>query len=243
MPIRIGQLDTGVGITEAKALSAFRMFDADGHPLCSEPVDSTGHGTRMVRLMRSVVPTASFYAAAVIDDGHIYSRILAGLEWMMTQPVKVVSMAIGVPARTPLFEPMLARLYRRDILVVVPSGNAGSGVVHTPAWSPHVLTVGAAEQTGEPAPYSSSVNEPDGTCLKPEILAVGEHDDKSGTSFASSLVAALAARYRAEFPGRSVDEVIADFIRSTVPVHDSHRHKVRYGTLDIARLSRNASED
>lgn len=233
--VPIGHLDTGVA--GDVAVAAFRDFDADGCATTRPPRDTGEHGTVTAQLIHQTVPTAVLHAAAVIDQGHIYARILAGLEWMLGQPVRVVSLAIGLPTRTPVLEAMLERLRARDILVIVPSGNGGTGVTYTPGWSPHVLTIGATDENGLPAEYSASINDRDGRCLKPEILACGLFGELQGTSFASTRAAALIARHRERFPSHGIDQVMADLITCTKPIPAEVSHKARYGVLDSCRFA------
>lgn len=243
--LRIGHLDTGIDPESNPvlrgAIERFQYFDDEGHPSPAPPCDPSGHGSETAAVIRELAPECRFFSAAVINEGHIYTRILAGLEWMRHQPVSVLSMAIGIPVKSPIFERMLGMLVLRDVLIVVPSGNRGSGVTFTPAWSPHVLTVGAMEPDGTPAMYSSSVNVEDGTSLKPEIIAPTGNGARRGTSIASSRVAALAAVLRHRHPELSAADTRKLLLERTHPLSKEFFYKASHGGISpdllIAQMS------
>ncbi|MCT7967814.1 S8 family serine peptidase [Laspinema sp. D1] len=238
--ICIGHLDTGVCLSSNLGLrdfvEEFRFFDEDGRLVSTTPTDTGTHGTQTAAIIHQIAPDAKLFAAAVIDEGHIYTRILAGLEWLLNQPIQVLAMAIGVPIQSLLFERMLEKLVAKDILIVVPSGNSGTGVIFTPAWSPHVLTVGAVDANNQPAPYSSSINAKDGDCIKPEILAPGEIEQQKGTSMASSYVAGVAALLRQQFPKLTAMEIREKLIACCNPVSKEYEYKVKFGVIDMNKV-------
>lgn len=238
--ICIGHLDTGICFSKNLKLQdfveQFRLFDKDGHFVSTTPTDTGTHGTQTATIIHRITPDAKLFSAAVIDEGHIYTRILAGLEWLLNQPIQVLAMAIGVPVQSPLFERMLEKLAAKDVLIIVPSGNGGTGVAFTPAWSPYVLTVGAVDTNNLPASYSSSINTKDGDCIKPEILAPGEIEQQKGTSMASSYVAGVAALLRQQFPKLTAMEIRAKLIACCNPVPKEYEYKVKFGVIDMNKV-------
>ena len=99
----------------------------------------------------------------------------------------------------------------RGILVVTSAGNSGSGswgIVTSPADVPNVLAVGAIEDTGERASFSS--RGPGGNILKPDVVALGVSVSlvnaagivtrANGTSYSAPQVAGMAAGLWQAFP-------------------------------------------
>lgn len=238
--ISIGHLDTGVCLSKKPELQnfveQFSLFNEVGRLVSTTPTDTGMHGTQTAAIIHRIAPKAKLFSAAVIDEGHIYTRILAGLEWLLNQPIQVLAIAIGVPIQSPLFERMLEKLAAKDVLIIVPSGNGGTGVAFTPAWSPHVLTVGAVDANNLPAPYSSSINTKNGDCIKPEILAPGEIEQQKGTSMASSYIAGVAALLRQQFPKLTAMEIREKLIACCNPVPKEYEYKVKFGVIDMSKV-------
>nr|WP_275404178.1 type VII secretion-associated serine protease mycosin [Pseudonocardia acidicola] len=133
-----------------------------------------------------------------------------------------------------------------DVVVVAAAGNAGSGgcanpgddrQVSLPGWyGEGLLTVGATDPDGTPAPFSVpgpwvDVAAP-GTGLR--SLAVGRGltgPDVQGTSFAAPWVAGLAALVRERFPQLTAREV-ADRITATARRPAGVDPAVGHGVID-----------
>jgi hypothetical protein len=238
--INIGHLDTGIDVFKypemKNAIEKFRLFDDIGNVVSQIPTDTGSHGTETAMLIYSLVPEARLYSAAVIDSGHIFSRMIAGLEWMLEQPIQILSIAIGFKGVSPLFEGLFERLTEKGVLIVVSSGNGGTCQAFTPAWSPHVITVGAIDVDGKPADYSSSINTEQGECIKPEILAPGDFRSYKGTSFSSSYVVGIAAEIWKKNPDLEADEIKACLVSLANPLTDNMKYKSRHGILNCEHL-------
>jgi subtilisin family serine protease len=114
----------------------------------------------------------------------------------------VINLSFGGENNDPLIHQAVLYAFRRGSLVVASSGNDGltGNPLSFPASYPHVLTVGATDETGGVAFFSSQSSDVD-------LVAPGRHitvaeplsDDPSGyvvasgTSFSSPMVAAAAA--------------------------------------------------
>lgn len=120
-------------------------------------------------------------------------------------------MSLGTPGYNPCFEEEVASIQRhkKDALIVAASGNSGPGVRLSPGDYRNVLTVGAVDWEWRFWPDTSGAVLADGggSLVKPDIYAPG-HDlelpvptavdasgylRKSGTSFATPIVAGVAA--------------------------------------------------
>jgi serine protease AprX len=102
------------------------------------------------------------------------------------------------------------------ILVVVSAGNAGPNYIATPADADGALCVGAVNNIGDLAPFSSVGPSFDGQ-IKPDVVATGwdtwlivENGDlikASGTSFSSPIIAGAAACLMQAHPLKTASEI------------------------------------
>ncbi|MCC6602790.1 MAG: S8 family serine peptidase [Anaerolineae bacterium] len=213
--VLVGHLDTGVDATHS-ALSGrvaeFKRFGYRGITDETMPAwDSGWHGTHTASLITAVAPDVRIYSGMVIEEGHIVSRIIAGLDWLLSCKVKIVLLSLGIFTHSPVFRSLIQEMVQRDILVIGSIGNRGAGQASIPGVYPEVLTIGAADGHGRVPPFSGSYH-PDGTeaCQKPDIIAPGldilaavpgeAWATKSGTSMAAAQVAGLAALLFEAFP-------------------------------------------
>ena len=133
---------------------------------------------------------------------------------------------------------------RKGILVVCSAGNSGSVAwkkISPPADAEHVLTVGAVNNKGMNAIFSSVGDTSDGR-VKPDIMAVGfmaavAGDDGgtafgNGTSFASPIFCGLAACLWQACPWLTVDELI-DVVHRSSDRYDYPDNVFGYGVPNI----------
>lgn len=171
----------------------------------------------------------------------------------------------------------------KDVVIIAAAGNTGGGIaggtacaanpltdptqpddprnwagvtsVSTPSWwQPYVLSVGALNPAGQPAPFSMSgpwlglaapgenitslSNSPDGG------LANGQPDDRgelapvSGTSYAAAYVSGVAALVRSRFPELSAEQVVRRLTITARGADRSPSSLVGAGTIDpVAALT------
>ena len=171
----------------------------------------------------------------------------------------------------------------KDVVIIAAAGNTGGGIsggtacaanpltdparpddprnwagvtsVSTPSWwQPYVLSVGALNPAGQPAPFSMSgpwlglaapgenitsvSNNPDGGLANGQPNDKGELAPVSGTSYAAAYVSGVAALVRSRFPELSAEQVVR---RLTVTARGADRSPsslVGAGTIDpVAALT------
>jgi subtilisin family serine protease len=234
----VGHLDTGVDGSHPSlrgAIAAFAEFDFAGNQVVGARAhDSARHGTHTAgtivgrpgqRGKIGVAPDAKLASALCIEGGQVIDRILGGLEWIVAQKARVLSMSVGLPGYTPAFEELIAALRRNAVLPVIAIGNEGAGTSRSPGNYANVLSVGAFDENDQVADFSSSQ-----TFALPQNRAVpllvgpgvnvlssvpgGGYDLDSGTSMATPHIAGLAALLFQAMPNATIDAVEAAIIAS-----------------------------
>ena len=133
---------------------------------------------------------------------------------------------------------------RKGMLVCVAAGNEGDGSWHTisaPADADSVLTVGAVNTSGRIGDFSSYGPSADGR-IKPEVCAVGVSAalinpsgsivKSNGTSFATPLLAGLAASLWSALPSENAMQIRNRIIASADRVDNPDMDQYGYGIPD-----------
>ena len=171
----------------------------------------------------------------------------------------------------------------KDVVIIAAAGNTGGGIaggtacaanpltdparpddprnwagvtsVSTPSWwQPYVLSVGALNPGGQPAPFSMSgpwlglaapgenitsvSNNPDGGLANGQPNEKGELAPVSGTSYAAAYVSGVAALVRSRFPELSAEQVVRRLTSTARGADRSPSSLVGAGTIDpVAALT------
>jgi membrane-anchored mycosin MYCP len=171
----------------------------------------------------------------------------------------------------------------KDVVIVAAAGNTGGGIaggtacaanpltdparpddprnwagvtsVSTPSyWQPYVLSVGALNPLGQPAPFSMSgpwlglaapgenitslSNSPGGSLANGQPNDKGELAPVSGTSYAAAYVSGVAALVRSRFPELSAEQVVRRLTITARGADRSPSSLVGAGTIDpVAALT------
>lgn len=232
--IRVAHLDTGADGKHPAlkpAIVQFAEFDDFGMQVnpTPKPFDTGEHGTHTAATIggrssqgRSVgvAPGCELASAIVIEGGNVIARILAGMDWAVSQRARILNMSLGIPFSPPLdeFNPILQILRARNVLPVIAVGNEGNGTSRPPGNHPESISVGAINRQGTVADFSSSqrfIRNVDP--LVPDIVAPGVdiisarpgggHQSMDGTSMATPHVAGLAALLFEAKPTATISEV------------------------------------
>ena len=135
---------------------------------------------------------------------------------------------------------------RRGMLVVTSAGNLGSSDWHyisTPGDADSILTVGAVNNLGEHAPFSSFGPTADGR-VKPNVVAMGQaasfaaNDSTirqgNGTSFSSPILCGMAACLWQAHPQATNMEII-DAIERSAHLYTNPNDSLGYGIPDFGK--------
>jgi hypothetical protein len=193
-----------------------------------------------------VYPQANLYLwdASPSGIGLTAGDVIRGLNAAIHTGQGVVNLSLGSEVPNPLIERMIAVTQSAGTLVVAAAGNSrqNGSPPEYPAALPHVLTVGALDQTAQPTFFTTASTHVD-------LSAPGEHiwvavptslhppenyDQFDGTSFSSPMVAAAAAWVWTARPTLDASQVF-DVMRASAqdvwtPGFDS---LTGFGRLDI----------
>jgi len=236
--ILVGHLDTGIdGKHPAlkNAIHEFAQFDMLAQRVPGAVAnDSAEHGTHTAGSIagRTVggieigaAPAAKLLSGMVIEGGQVIERILAGMEWVVEQKGRILSMSLGIRGFTTAFEVVIQSLRDAGVLPVVACGNELANSSRSPGNYATVLSVGASDETDRVAAFSSSQTfaRPDDPVV-PDIVAPGVevlscavgggYRFDSGTSMATPYVAGLAALLLSAKPDATVAELERAILRS-----------------------------
>jgi hypothetical protein len=169
------------------------------------------------------------------------SDIAAGILTAARAGRSVINLSLGSNYADARISAAIAEAVRLGSLVVAASGNSGEqgSPPEYPAVEPHVLTVGATDQSGQPATFSSRSPYVDLAAPGVDIpIATAEDNSYStgdGTSFSSPIVAGAAAwlwTVRPDLDASQVAEVLRRSARDVfIPGYDT---ATGYGILDVA---------
>jgi subtilisin family serine protease len=216
--VLVGHLDTGVDADHpalAGAVAHFAEFDLLGRETkpAPRPRDSDEHGTHTAATIAGravtgrhvgMAPGARLASALVIEGGDAVARVLGGMDWTLGLGVRVLSLSLGFRGYWPDFLAITRILRRKRVLPVFAVGNEYAGTSRSPGNYSEALSVGACDEKGRVADFSSSQRfdrklDP----IVPDLVAPGVDvvsakpgggwQSMDGTSMATPHIAGLAA--------------------------------------------------
>jgi subtilisin family serine protease len=165
-----------------------------------------------------VAPEAQLASGLVIEGGQVIDRILAGMEWLVEQQVRMLSMSLGLRGYTPAFQTVIDALRAAKVLPIIAVGNEGPGTSRSPGNYANVLSVGAMDEFDNIPDFSSSqqFNRPNSP-LVPSLVAPGvkvlscipgsKFAEMDGTSMATPHVAGIAALLMGAKRDATIDQI------------------------------------
>jgi thermitase len=183
------------------------------------PDDEVGHGThvagiiaaRGLRMPVGVAPRCKLLPVRVLGamerDGRrvgagLIDNINSAVKWAVDHGADVINMSLGVRHEgggVPHAE-VIDYARRKGVTVVAASGNGGGEDLFYPGALPHVITVGAHDDAGEVAAFSSYGKQVSLVAPGTDIFSAylgNAYALSSGTSHAAPFVAGAAALLRA----------------------------------------------
>jgi hypothetical protein len=215
----------------------------------ADPMDDRGHGTHVAGIaagngggVSGIAPQARILAYKVLNaqgQGSA-SNIIAALERAIdpnadgdsSDHADVINLSLGGPggADDPLSRAVDAAS-AAGAVVCVAAGNSGEFYdIGSPAGARTAITVGAADNAGVLAEFSTRGPAVGGMTMKPEVLAPGVSissaaagggsTKRSGTSMASPYVAGIAALLVEAHPDWTPARIRSAIINTAIPVDD-----------------------
>jgi subtilisin len=258
--IVVGHLDTGAdGEHPAlkSAFHAFAEFDMLGFEVSPAPAphDTDEHGTHTAGTIAGrkvggaaigMAPGALLASAIVIEGGNATARVLAGMDWVIGQGARVLSMSLGFRGYLEDFLPLTQILRDRGVLPVFAIGNEGPGTSRSPGNYDVSLSVGAMGEDDKVASFSGSQQfarpvDPIVPCLVAPGVGVisampgGGYQEMDGSSMATPHIAGLAALLMQAKPGASIDQVQKAIFDSCAPLPGEPQEREGRGVPDAVK--------
>lgn len=234
--VTVAVLDTGIDYTHpdlggcigagCKVAGGYNFIEGED---ATNPIDKHGHGTHVAGIIAAkgaltgVAPDVTLYAYKVLSDQGwgMESGIVAALEKavdpdgnpLTDDQIDIVNMSLGGSGApdSPISE-AANNAMADGVVVVVAAGNSGSAysTIGSPGNAEQVLTVGASDNSGVIADFSSRGPIAGKAYIKPELVAPGVEINSakpggsyvrlSGTSMATPHVAGGAALLKQLYP-------------------------------------------
>lgn len=232
--VRIAHLDTGADGRHPAlkgAIAAFAEIDSFGVQVnpAPRPHDTSDHGTHTAATIAGrpvkgrsigVAPGAELVSAIVIEGGNAIARILGGMDWAVSQNVRILNLSLGIPYSPPMpeFNSILQILRSRNILPIIAVGNEGPGTSRSPGNHPEAISVGAIDKNNAIPSFSSSQQfdrtldpvVPDIVAPGAEIISAepgGKFQSMDGSSMATPHISGLAALLFEAAPSATINDV------------------------------------
>ena len=213
--ITVAILDTGADINHPdiadRVIGCFNFTDPAKHFVEKSCDDGNGHGTHIAGIIAAdggsngdgvigMDPKASLIISSVCnDEGTCYSDDIAvAMNRAVDEGANILALGFGGEAESSFIDDALAYAKEKQVLVVAGSGNDGpyKDSIDWPARDPRVISVGALDEDGEVADFSSrgaSIS-----FIGPGVQIESTYPNKSysvlsGTSMAAPHIAGLAA--------------------------------------------------
>jgi subtilisin family serine protease len=222
-----------------------------------------GHGAGDSSGIIGIAPQSRILSIRVITDAddpnfsrYEHESISRGQQELATaitdavaSGASVISMSLGYSLQSSIVRQALQDAYEHDVIVVASAGNsgeqagigdAGHSPYSFPADYPGVLAVGAVNQQGQPASFSSHNLSVQVAAPGFEVPAQGRDGQYwlvSGTSPACALTAGVAALIKARYPQLTDPEVISAITTSTTPSSrpaGGYNDRVGFGEVNAA---------
>jgi subtilisin family serine protease len=201
----------------------------------NDPMDESGHGTRVAGIAGAVVNNAFGIAGAAIDAKIMPLRagvtlqsnqtfleeddLAAAIIYAVENGARVINMSWGARENAKLIRDAIRFAASRDVILVSSAGNSGEAGLSYPAALDETIAVGATDQQDRLSGFSSTGVPLDLVAPGTNILSTFPGNlylRGSGTSFSSPLVAGLSALLISRRPEWTSEQVRTTLIRATV---------------------------
>jgi subtilisin family serine protease len=256
-------LDSGFDFVEI--LEGSDKFIGDYMEADPIPEDEVGHGThvagiiagRGLKMPEGVAPSCRILPVRVLAamqrgekrfGAGLVDNINAGIKWAIDQKADVINASLGIRNEGGGLphEEVVNYAKRRGVTIVAASGNDGTEQMYYPGALPHVIAVGAADNKGGVAPFSTFGHQVSLIAPGVDIYSSYLEDDyafSTGTSHAAPFVAggvALLKSFAKSLGRRLSDAQIKHVLKHTADkIGREFKHpKAGFGNLNLADAMR-----
>lgn len=196
--------------------------------------DDNGHGTQVAGIIiDSTLDNVVVKPYKVLDQwgqGTVIT-LAAGIICAVNDKVDIINMSIALSESSETLKEAVMLADRNDILLIAASGNDSSDTLYYPASYESVIKIGAINENGTIANFSTRGEDVDFAAPGVSIHTAntgGGYKTVSGTSFAAPLVAALAAAMISFDTDLSTEDIKDVLIENAVFVQETDA-KLKYG--------------
>ena len=220
----VAVVDTGVNAAHpdltGRVLAGHDFVNND-----TNAADDNGHGTMVAGIaaadtnngvgIAGVAWTARILPVKVLDSTGegLDSTIAEGVRWAADNGATVINLSLGGPGSSAVLHDAVTYAVGKRIPVVAAAGNTGDGTPQYPAADAAVIAVAAEAPDGGIASFSSFGDWVDvaapGVGITSTYLGTSYVTGGAGTSFASPIVAGVAALVRTQHPAWTPTQIAA----------------------------------
>lgn len=243
-------------------LEGLEDFVGDVQGVDDDPRDEVGHGTHVAgiiagagrRMPIGVAPRCRILPVRVLAamkqgdrlvGAGLIDNINVAIKWAVDQGADVINMSLGVRHTNGGLphEEVIAYALRKGVTVVAAAGNDGAERLYYPGALPGVIAVGATDDDGAIAPYSTYGAQVSFVAPGTDVFSTAPgagYAFSTGTShatpFVTGAVALLKSYAKATKGARLADRQVKHILKHTADKVDSrfkHR-KAGFGMLNLA---------
>jgi len=204
------------GFDFVNIISGANQFVGDFLGYDPDPSDEVGHGTHVAGIIcgrglgmpSGVVPKCKIIPVRVLGamkkgesrvGAGLVGNINAGIKWAVDQGADVINMSLGIVHEGGGLPHEEVVEYAKDngVTIVAATGNDGQNSIYFPSGLPHVISVGATDESfSNVAPFSTYGDQVDFVAPGTEIYSTyleGKYAFSTGTSHAAPFVAGAVA--------------------------------------------------
>ncbi len=214
--VKVAVLSTGID-TSIKLL-ADRITNAKSFVPGEEIDDNHGHGTSVAGLLAVIAPQVKIIPVKTLSDsgGGTLLQTLEGIEYAIAHKADIILVPLGHPSDNEAEKQVYASARKNALVIASGGNNSSNSIPGYPAAYESVLGVGATELDGKRASFSDYGNWI--TLFSPGVniqtlWPQGQAKQVNGTSYAATIVAAVAAlmkSYNPKFTPNDLQEILKD---------------------------------